>query len=40
MSAKPEPLIAERAQAEIRTLILGWAKAVRDEDLVGIRAHH
>jgi ketosteroid isomerase-like protein len=40
MSAKPEPLIAERAQAEIRKLISGWAKAVRDEDLAGIRAHH
>jgi hypothetical protein len=36
-------LVTDRAgtgETEIRELILGWAKAVREEDLVGIRACH
>ena len=40
MSAKSKIFTAENVEAEIRKLILGWAKAVRDEDLAGIRAHH
>ena len=37
MGANAKPSDAE---VEIRAIIERWAKAVRDEDLEGIRAHH
>jgi uncharacterized protein (TIGR02246 family) len=40
MSVKRETGIAMAAEDEIRELISAWAKAVREEDLAGIRAHH
>ena len=40
MSEKWETCTAESDEADIRELILGWAKAVRNEDFSGIRAHH
>jgi ketosteroid isomerase-like protein len=40
MSAESNVFTAENVEAAIRELILGWAKAVRDEDFAGIRAHH
>lgn len=40
MSEKWKTCTAESDEADIRELILGWAKAVRNEDFSGIRAHH
>jgi ketosteroid isomerase-like protein len=40
MSVESKVFTAENVEAAIRELILGWAKAVRDEDFAGIRAHH
>jgi ketosteroid isomerase-like protein len=37
MSAKPT---ARGAESELRAIIQRWAKAVREEDVEGIRAHH
>ena len=40
MCAELEKRDAGSDEAEIRRLILGWARAVREEDFAGIRAHH
>jgi len=40
MPATTKPSQAANDEAELRELIARWSKAVRDEDLPGIRANH
>ena len=40
MPATTKPIQATNDEVELRQLIAGWSKAVRDEDLPGIRANH
>jgi hypothetical protein len=40
MVATTQPRQAKSDESELRELIARWSKAVRDEDLAGIRADH